>query len=112
MGLCTDLCPITIICTDTEFEHAVNDALMRFFDKCTKFVEDVDKNPSALIEVDKFKNGSEMRRVQEKIADRLGVPYSNITHGKDSFNICVFISTFKCIRLVTSKYDLKLYIHI
>lgn len=58
MGLCTDLCPITIICTDTEFEHAVNDALMRFFDKCTKFVEDVDKNPSALIEVDKFKNGS------------------------------------------------------
>lgn len=65
-----------------EFEHTVNDALMRFFEKCTKFVEEVDGNSSALSEVDEFKQGPEIRRVQEKIADRLGVPYNNITYGQ------------------------------
>lgn len=65
-----------------EFDHAVNDALMRFFDQCTRFVQEVDNNPSALSEMDKFKQGPEMRRVQEKIADRLGVPYNNITDGQ------------------------------
>lgn len=60
----------------------MNDALMRFFDQCTRFVQEVDKNPAALSEMDKFKKGPEMRRVQEKIADRLSVPYSNITDGQ------------------------------
>lgn len=54
---------------------------MRFFDTCTKFVKHVENNPSALQEVDKFEVGAEMRRVQEKIADRLGVHYSLITNG-------------------------------
>ncbi|CAM9103993.1 unnamed protein product [Lampetra planeri] len=39
-----------------------------------RFVQEVDSNPSALTEVDRFKEGPEMRRVQEKIADRLRVP--------------------------------------
>lgn len=69
-------------CPDQEFDHALNDALMRFFDHCSKFVEEVDNNASALGEMDKFKEGPEMRRVQEKIADRLRVPYSSITDGK------------------------------
>ena len=60
----------------------MNDALMRFFDKCTRFVQEVDNNPSALTEVDKFKQGPEMRRVREKIADRLRVPYNAITAGQ------------------------------
>ena len=60
----------------------MNDALMRFFDLCTRFVEEVDNNPSAVSEVDKFRQGPEMRRVQEKIADRLRVPYNNITDGE------------------------------
>lgn len=67
---------------DEEFDHAVNDALMRFFDQCTRFVHEVDNNPAALSEVDKFKQGPEMRRVTEKIADRLRVPYSDITDGQ------------------------------
>ncbi|MED6269242.1 hypothetical protein CHARACLAT_031162 [Characodon lateralis] len=67
---------------DMEFEHAVNDALMRFFDQCTKFVNEVDNNPSALTELDKFTQGPEMKRVQEKIADRLEVPYDLITDGQ------------------------------
>lgn len=54
---------------------------MRFFDQCTKFVENVNNNPSAMAELDKFKLGPEMRRVQEKIADRLRVQYNLITEG-------------------------------
>ncbi|XP_045898332.1 multiple inositol polyphosphate phosphatase 1-like isoform X1 [Micropterus dolomieu] len=78
--------------TDMEFDYAVNDALMRFFDQCTRFVQEVDNNPSALSEVDKFKQGPEMRRVQEKIADRLRVPYSLITHDmtQAAFYLCAY----------------------
>lgn len=67
---------------DQEFDHAENDALMRFFDQCTRFVEEVEDNPEALSEMEKFKQGPEMRRVQEKVADRLSVPYNNITYGQ------------------------------
>ncbi|XP_069394120.1 multiple inositol polyphosphate phosphatase 1-like [Paralichthys olivaceus] len=66
---------------DQDFDHAVNDSLMRFFDKCPRIVQEVDNNSSAMAEVNEFKQGPEMRRVQEKIADRLSVPCSLITHG-------------------------------
>ncbi|XP_039995104.1 multiple inositol polyphosphate phosphatase 1a [Xiphias gladius] len=77
---------------DKEFDHAVNDALMRFFDKCTRFVQEVDNNPTALTEVDKFKRGAEMRRVEEKIADRLSVPYNAITDdmAEAAFYFCAY----------------------
>ncbi|XP_044069414.1 multiple inositol polyphosphate phosphatase 1-like [Siniperca chuatsi] len=85
--------------TDKEFDHAVNDALMRFFDQCARFVEEVDNNPSALSEVDKFKQGPEMRRVQEKIADRLRVPYSLITDdmSEAAFYLCAYEFAIKAV---------------
>ncbi|XP_044069258.1 multiple inositol polyphosphate phosphatase 1-like [Siniperca chuatsi] len=85
--------------TDKEFDHAVNDALMRFFDQCARFVEEVDNNPSALSEVDKFKQGPEMRRVQEKIADRLRVPYSLITDdmAEAAFYLCAYEFAIKTV---------------
>ncbi|XP_038593826.1 multiple inositol polyphosphate phosphatase 1-like [Micropterus salmoides] len=85
--------------TDMEFDHAVNDALMRFFDQCTRFVQEVDNNPSALSEMDKFKQGPEMRRVQEKIADRLGVPYNNITDdmAEAAFYLCAYEFAIKTV---------------
>uniref|UniRef100_A0A3Q3WLA5 Multiple inositol polyphosphate phosphatase 1 n=1 Tax=Mola mola TaxID=94237 RepID=A0A3Q3WLA5_MOLML len=81
------------------FDHAVNDALMRFFDQCTRFVQEVDGNPSALSEVDKFKQGPEMRRVQEKIADRLRVPYSSITDemAEAAFYLCAYEFAIKTV---------------
>ncbi|KAM6916199.1 multiple inositol polyphosphate phosphatase 1-like [Xenentodon cancila] len=84
---------------DMEFEHAVNDALMRFFDKCTKFLEEVDKNPSAMTELEKFKQGSEMTRVQQKIADRLGVPYALITNDmtEAAFYFCAYEFAIKTV---------------
>ncbi|KAG8000166.1 Multiple inositol polyphosphate phosphatase 1 [Nibea albiflora] len=85
--------------TDQEFDYTVNDALMRFFDKCTRFVEEVENNSSAVAEVDKFKQGPEMRRVQEKIANRLGVPYSLITHDmtEAAFHLCAYEFAIKAV---------------
>ncbi|XP_068183081.1 multiple inositol polyphosphate phosphatase 1-like [Antennarius striatus] len=85
--------------SDKEFDHAVNDALMRFFDQCTKFVEEVDNNPSALLEMDRFKQGPEMRRVQEKIADRLRVPYHSITEEmtEAAFYLCAYEFAIKTV---------------
>ncbi|CAB1445678.1 unnamed protein product [Pleuronectes platessa] len=52
----------------------------------------VDNNSSAVAEVNKFKQGPEMRRVQEKIAGRLGVPYSLFTHdmAEAAFYLCAY----------------------
>uniref|UniRef100_A0A3P8SLG7 Multiple inositol polyphosphate phosphatase 1 n=1 Tax=Amphiprion percula TaxID=161767 RepID=A0A3P8SLG7_AMPPE len=85
--------------TDQEFEHAVNDALMRFFDQCTRFVEEVDNNPSAMTELDKFREGAEMKRVEEKIADRLGVEYSLITDdmAEAAFYLCAYEFAIKTV---------------
>ncbi|GLD65140.1 multiple inositol polyphosphate phosphatase 1-like protein [Lates japonicus] len=84
---------------DQEFDYTVNDALMRFFDKCTRFVQEVDNNPSAVVEVDKFKQGPEMRRVQEKIANRLRVPYSLITYdmAEAAFYLCAYEFAIKTV---------------
>ncbi|KAL0169961.1 hypothetical protein M9458_034557, partial [Cirrhinus mrigala] len=62
-----------------ELELVVNDALMRYFDQCERFVKEVENNKSALEEVKRFHEGSEMKRVMEKMADRLEVPYADIT---------------------------------
>nr|XP_046258382.1 multiple inositol polyphosphate phosphatase 1-like isoform X2 [Scatophagus argus] len=85
--------------TDKEFDHAVNDALMRFFDQCTRFVQEVDNNVSAVFEVNKFKQGPEMRRVQEKIADRLRVSHSIITHdmAEAAFYLCAYEFAIKAV---------------
>lgn len=68
---------------------------MRFFAQCTRFVQEVDGNSSAMSEVEKFKEGPEMMRVREKIAERLRVPYNNITYGESvqDFQLLVWGST-------------------
>lgn len=68
---------------------------MRFFEKCTRFVEEVERNTSALSEVEKFTQRPEMVRVREKIADRLRVPYSTITNGESGpeFQVLVWGSS-------------------
>uniref|UniRef100_UPI0037E72345 multiple inositol polyphosphate phosphatase 1-like n=1 Tax=Semicossyphus pulcher TaxID=241346 RepID=UPI0037E72345 len=85
--------------TDKEFDHVENNALMRFFDLCTRFVEEVDNNPSALSELDKFKYGPEMRRVEQKIADRLRVPYNTITDdmAEAAFYLCAYEFAIKTV---------------
>ncbi|XP_062859900.1 multiple inositol polyphosphate phosphatase 1b [Trichomycterus rosablanca] len=64
---------------DLGFNHYVNDSLMRYFDKCQRFVADVENNKTALKEVKVFKSSVEMDEVRRRMASRLQVPYSHIT---------------------------------
>lgn len=67
---------------DVEYLHQVDDELMRFFEHCRGYVEGVEKNRTALQEVEKFKHGDEMEAVRRRIADRLGLPHHLLTVGE------------------------------
>ncbi|XP_013857797.1 multiple inositol polyphosphate phosphatase 1 [Austrofundulus limnaeus] len=84
---------------DVEFDHEVNDALMRFFDQCARFVQEVENNPSALTEFNEFQQGPEMTRVQQRIADRLGVPYARITPdmAEGALYLCAYEFAIKTV---------------
>ncbi|KAF7704839.1 multiple inositol polyphosphate phosphatase 1-like [Silurus meridionalis] len=75
-----------------DLQHTVNDELMRFFDRCQRLVETVEKNKDAVKEVTLFNNGPEMKRVQEKLADRLQLPYINVTSDsvETVFYLCAY----------------------
>ncbi|NP_001071025.1 multiple inositol polyphosphate phosphatase 1a [Danio rerio] len=78
--------------TAVELEPELNDALMRYFDQCERFVKEVENNKSALEEVKRFNEGPEMKRVMEKMADRLDVPYSSINDDsvEAAFYLCAY----------------------
>ncbi|XP_052436550.1 multiple inositol polyphosphate phosphatase 1a [Carassius gibelio] len=78
--------------SEAKLELAVNDALMRYFDQCERFVKEVEINKSALEEVKRFHEGPEMKRVMEKMADRLEVPYASITDDsvEAGFFLCAY----------------------
>ncbi|KAG7271109.1 hypothetical protein CRUP_005662 [Coryphaenoides rupestris] len=84
---------------EEEVAHQVNDSLMRFFDSCPRFVEEVSNNPAALVELDRFNAGPEMQRVKEKVADRLGLPYNLITEdlALAGFYLCAYEFAIKTI---------------
>ncbi|XP_071985356.1 multiple inositol polyphosphate phosphatase 1 isoform X2 [Engystomops pustulosus] len=70
----------------------VNDTLMRFFDHCEKFVAQVEDNDTAMHELEKFKEGPEMRRVMHKIAELLSIPQGELNAGlvQVAFFTCSF----------------------
>uniref|UniRef100_A0A671QDZ9 Multiple inositol polyphosphate phosphatase 1 n=1 Tax=Sinocyclocheilus anshuiensis TaxID=1608454 RepID=A0A671QDZ9_9TELE len=59
---------------------------------CERFVKEVENNKSALQEVKGFNEGPEMKRVMEKMADRLEVPYASITDDsvEAGFFLCAY----------------------
>lgn len=59
----------------------MNDALMRFFDHCDKFVALVEDNDTAMYQVNAFKEGPEMRKVLEKVASALCLPAGELNAG-------------------------------
>lgn len=77
----------TFYFTDMDYKHYVDDSLMRFFDHCERFVESVEKNKTALKEVERFKSSAEMDAVRRKISSRLQIPYSQFTPGNLGFYI-------------------------
>ena len=48
-----------------------NDDILRFFDMCEKYEKDVADNETAMIEMEKFLNGTEVAKVIEKVKRRL-----------------------------------------
>ncbi|XP_076856349.1 multiple inositol polyphosphate phosphatase 1b [Brachyhypopomus gauderio] len=74
------------------FTHYVNDSLMRFFDQCRKFVEDVENSKTALKEVEIFKTSVEMDGVRRKMASRLQIPHTLITPDlvEAAFFLCAY----------------------
>lgn len=55
---------------------------MRFFERCRGYVEGVEKNRTAMVEVDKFKHGDEMDGVRTRLAETLGLPHDRLTPGQ------------------------------
>ncbi|XP_052425995.1 multiple inositol polyphosphate phosphatase 1b [Carassius gibelio] len=77
---------------DMDYKHYVDDSLMRFFDHCERFVESVEKNKTALKEVERFKSSAEMDAVRRKISSRLQIPYSQFTPdmAEAAFFLCSY----------------------
>ncbi|KAG7325219.1 hypothetical protein KOW79_011535 [Hemibagrus wyckioides] len=77
---------------DVGFRHYVNDSLMRFFDKCKRFVEGIENNKTALKEVKLFKASLEMDEVCRRMASRLQIPHSQITPDlvEAAFFLCAY----------------------
>ena len=71
----------THILPEVRYQHEVNDKLMRFFEHCRGFVESVENNKTALVEVKKFKEGPEVGDIRRKMAHKLNVPYERVTPG-------------------------------
>uniref|UniRef100_A0A8C5RUU4 Multiple inositol polyphosphate phosphatase 1 n=1 Tax=Laticauda laticaudata TaxID=8630 RepID=A0A8C5RUU4_LATLA len=59
----------------------INDKLMRFFDHCEKFVQDVEDNDTALYEVDAFKESPEMMKIVNKTIHNLCLPAEDLNAG-------------------------------
>ncbi|XP_053368204.1 multiple inositol polyphosphate phosphatase 1b isoform X1 [Clarias gariepinus] len=77
---------------DVGFRHYVNDSLMRFFDQCKRFVEEVEQNKTALKEVTLFKSSPEMDEVCRRMASRLQIPHTQMTPDlvEAAFFLCAY----------------------
>lgn len=62
----------------------MDDELLWFFERCSSYVEGVEKNRTALQEVEKFKHGEEMEAVRRRVAEKLGLPRHRLTPGLES----------------------------
>ncbi|XP_076154156.1 multiple inositol polyphosphate phosphatase 1b [Alosa pseudoharengus] len=84
---------------DTSYSHENNDNLMRFFDQCKKFIENVENNKTALQEVDLFKSSDEMKKLQKRIADRLEIPHNHMTTDmvEAAFFLCSYEFSIKSL---------------
>ncbi|KAF1373421.1 hypothetical protein PFLUV_G00238690 [Perca fluviatilis] len=81
------------------YSHQVDDELMRFFERCRGYVEGVEKNRTALLEVEKFKHGKEMEAVRRRVAERLGLPQHRLTPDlvEAAFFLCSYELSIKSL---------------
>uniref|UniRef100_A0A3P9KJU2 Multiple inositol polyphosphate phosphatase 1 n=1 Tax=Oryzias latipes TaxID=8090 RepID=A0A3P9KJU2_ORYLA len=81
------------------YSHRVEDELMRFFERCRGFVEGVENNRTALLEVEKFKHGEQMEAVRRRIAEMLGLPFHRLTPDllEAAFFLCSYELSIKSV---------------
>lgn len=96
---------------DVEYLHQVDDELMRFFERCRGYVEGVEKNRTALQEVEKFKHGDEMEAVRRRMADRLGLPHHLLTVGeshthKHTFFLRYFVNCLDHVKYTSEVHEI------
>lgn len=84
---------------EVQFSHQVDDELLRFFERCRGYVEGVEKNRTALLEVEKFKHGEEMEGVRRRMAERLGLPHHRLTPDlvEAAFFLCSYELSIKSL---------------
>ncbi|CAJ1081326.1 multiple inositol polyphosphate phosphatase 1-like [Xyrichtys novacula] len=84
---------------EVQYRHEVDDELMRFFERCRGFVEGVENNRTALLEVEKFKHGEEMERVRRRMAEKLGLPHQRLTPElvEAAFFLCSYELAIKSV---------------
>ncbi|XP_023277707.1 multiple inositol polyphosphate phosphatase 1-like, partial [Seriola lalandi dorsalis] len=84
---------------EVEYSHQVDDELMRFFERCRGYVEGVEKNRTALREVERFKHGEEMEGVRRRMAERLGLPHHRLTADlvEAAFFLCSYELSIKSL---------------
>ncbi|XP_061563957.1 multiple inositol polyphosphate phosphatase 1b [Cololabis saira] len=75
-----------------DYAHRVDDELMRFFERCRGYVEGVETNRTALLEVEKFRHGDEMEAVRRRVAEKLGVAPQRLTPDlvETAFFLCSY----------------------
>ncbi|XP_035002685.1 multiple inositol polyphosphate phosphatase 1b isoform X1 [Hippoglossus stenolepis] len=85
--------------SEDRYSHVVDDQLMRFFERCRGYVEGVENNRSALLEVDKFKHGDEMEGVRRRTEERLNLPQHRLTPDlvEAAFFLCSYELSIKSL---------------
>uniref|UniRef100_A0A8C2Z4R4 Multiple inositol-polyphosphate phosphatase 1b n=2 Tax=Cyclopterus lumpus TaxID=8103 RepID=A0A8C2Z4R4_CYCLU len=85
--------------TDVQYFHQLDDELLRFFERCRGYVEAVEKNRTALLEVEKFKHGPEMEAVRKRTAERLGLHPQLLTPDlvEAAFFLCSYELSIKAL---------------
>lgn len=84
---------------EVQYSHQVDDELMRFFEHCRGYVEGVENNRTALLEVEKFKHGEEMDAVRRRMAEKLGLPHQRLTPElvEAAFFLCSYELSIKAL---------------
>ncbi|KAM9837114.1 multiple inositol polyphosphate phosphatase 1-like isoform 1-T3 [Aulostomus maculatus] len=84
---------------ELRYSHDVDDELMRFFERCRGYVEGVENNRTALVEVEKFKHGEEMEGVRRRMAERLGLLHHRLTPDlvEAAFFLCSYELAIKSL---------------
>lgn len=84
---------------EVQFSHQVDDELLRFFERCRGYVEGVEKNRTALMEVEKFEHGEEMEGVRRRMSEKLGLPHHRLTPDlvEAAFFLCSYELSIKSL---------------